>query len=127
MAERDSRDRTVLVVEDDEDSRFLMRLELEHLGYRVTEAADGEKAVELANGERPDIILMDLTLPVMDGIAATQKIRAIDGLNAVPVIAVTAHQETDFREGAKAAGFDAYVTKPIEMAWLNELIKGLLI
>jgi two-component system, cell cycle response regulator DivK len=127
MTDKDSRDRTVLVVEDDEDSRFLMRLELEHLGYRVTEAADGGKAVELASRDQPDIILMDLTLPVMDGIAATQKIRAIDGLNAVPVIAVTAHQETDFREGAKAAGFDAYVTKPIEMAWLNELIKGLLI
>ena len=105
----------------------MMRLELEHLGYRVIEAEDGEKAVQVAEQERPDIILMDLTLPVMDGIAATHKIRSTEGFHGVPVIAVTAHQETDFREGAKAAGFAAYVTKPIDMNWLSELIKGLLV
>ncbi len=114
------------MVEDDEDARFLMRLELERLGYLILEAADGEQAVDIAVDERPDIILMDLTLPVMDGIAATEKIRATDGLSAIPVIAVTAHQETDFREGAKTAGFNAYVTKPIEIPWLDELIRGLL-
>jgi two-component system, cell cycle response regulator DivK len=126
MSEKDSRDRTVLVVEDIEDARFLMRLELEQLGYFVIEAENGEKALEVAEREHPDIILMDLSLPVMDGIEATEKIRATDGLNRVPIIAVTAHQETDFREGAKAAGFDAYVTKPIDIKWLDELIKGLL-
>ncbi len=126
MSEKDSRDWTVLIVEDDEDSRYLMRLELENLHYLVVEAENGEQAVEVAERDRPDIILMDLSLPVMDGIAATEKIRATDGLGSVPVIAVTAHQETDFREGAKAAGFDAYVTKPIEFKWLSELIKGLL-
>ena len=127
MTDRESRDRKVLVVEDDEDARFLMRLELERLGYLVLEAADGEKGVEIAVDERPDIILMDLTLPVMDGITATEKIRATDGLSGIPVIAVTAHQETDFREGAKTAGFNAYVTKPIEIPWLDELIRGLLV
>jgi CheY-like chemotaxis protein len=127
MIEKDSRDRTVLIVEDDEDARYLMRLELEHLGYLIVEAENGEQAVEVAEREQPDIILMDLSLPRMDGIAATQKIRATDGFSGVPVIAVTAHQETDFREGAKAAGFDAYVTKPIDMNWLSELIKGLLV
>ena len=127
MTDRDSRDRTVLVVEDDEDARFLMRLELERLGYLVIEAEDGEKAVEIAERERPDIILMDLTLPVMDGITATEKIRSMDGLGGIPVIAVTAHQETDFREEAKTAGFNAYVTKPIEIPWLDELIRGLLV
>jgi CheY-like chemotaxis protein len=127
MLERDARDPTVLIVEDDEDARYLMRLELESLGYLIIEAEDGEKAVEVAEREQPDIILMDLTLPLMDGIAATQKIRATKGCDGVPVIAVTAHQETDFREGAKAAGFDAYVTKPIDMKWLSELIKGLLV
>lgn len=115
-----------MVVEDDEDVRYLMRLELESLGYRIVEAEDGEKAVEIAEIERPDIILMDLTLPVMDGIEATEKIRGADGLSKVPIIAVTAHQGTDFRKGAKAAGFDAYVTKPIDINWLSELIKGLL-
>ena len=127
MPEKDPRDRTVLIVEDDEDARYLMRLELEHLGYLIVEAENGEQAVEVAEREQPDIILMDLSLPRMDGIAATQKIRATDGFNGVPVIAVTAHQETDFREEAKAAGFDAYVTKPIDMNWLSELIKGLLV
>ncbi len=105
----------------------MMRLELERLGYLIVEAENGEQAVEIAERERPDIILMDLSLPLMDGIAATQKIRAADGFNGVPVIAVTAHQEMDFREGAKAAGFDAYVTKPIDMNWLSELITGLLL
>jgi two-component system cell cycle response regulator DivK len=127
MAEKDSQYRTVLIVEDSEDARYFMRLELEQLGYRVVEAENGEKAVEVAERERPDIILMDLSLPVMDGIAATEKIRSRDGFKTVPVIAVTAHQETDFRTGAKAAGFDAYVTKPIDMPWLSELIEGLLV
>jgi two-component system, cell cycle response regulator DivK len=124
--EKDSRDKTVLVVEDSDDARYFMRLELEQLGYLVVEAENGEKAVEVARRERPDIILMDLSLPVMDGIAATEMIRSSGELDGVPVIAVTAHQETDFREGAKAAGFDAYVTKPIDINWLSELIKGLL-
>ena len=127
MTEKDSTYRTVLIVEDSEDARYFMRLELEQLGYRIVEADNGEKAIEVAERERPDIILMDLSLPIMDGIAATEKIRANDGLKTVPVIAVTAHQETDFRADAKAAGFDAYVTKPIDMPWLIELIEGLLV
>ena len=127
MTEKDSRDRTILVVEDAEDARYLMRLELERLGYLVIEAEDGKRAVEMALADRPDIILMDLSLPIMDGFAATEKIRATDGLEGVPIIAVTAHQETDFRAGAKAAGFDAYVTKPIDIDWLSELIQGLLV
>ena len=120
------RDRTVLIVEDSDDARYFMRLALEQLGYRIIEAENGARAVEVALSERPDIILMDLSLPVMDGLAATEKIRASDGLNGTPIIAVTAHQETDFRAGAKAAGFDAYVTKPIDIDFLSELIKGLL-
>ena len=127
MTEKDSQHKTVLIVEDSEDARYFMRLELEQLGYRIVEADNGEKAVEVAERERPDIILMDLSLPIMDGIAATEKIRACDGFKTVPVIAVTAHQETDFRADAKAAGFNAYVTKPIDMPWLSELIEGLLV
>jgi two-component system, cell cycle response regulator DivK len=125
--ERDSPNLTVLVVEDVDDARHFMRLELEHLGYLVVEAEDGAKAVELALSERPDIILMDLTLPVMDGLAATAMIRSNEEMRGVPIIAVTAHQEHDFRAEAKASGFDAYVTKPIEITWLDELIKGLLV
>jgi CheY-like chemotaxis protein len=126
MLEKDSRDRTILIVEDSDDARYFMRLALEDLGYLIVEAENGAKAVEMAQTERPDIILMDLSLPIMDGIAATEKIRKSGGLDGVPIIAVTAHQETDFRTGAKAAGFDAYVTKPIDIEFLSELIKGLL-
>ena len=103
-----------------------MRLALEQLGYLIVEAENGAKAVEVAERERPDIILMDLSLPIMDGLAATEKIRASTPLSSIPIIAVTAHQETDFRAGAKAAGFDAYVTKPIDIDFLSELIRGLL-
>lgn len=127
MVEKDSRDRTILIVEDSDDGRYLMRLALEDLGYLIIEAENGVKAVEIAQAEHPDIILMDLGLPIMDGIVATQKIRASEGLEGIPVIAVTAHQETDFRAGAKAAGFDAYVTKPIDFEFLSELIQGLLV
>ena len=126
MTEKTPANLTILLVEDDEDTRYLMRLEIERRGYRVIEADDGEKAVALAQEEHPDIILMDLSLPTMDGLEATKQIREIDRLRSVPIIAVTAHQETDFREGAKASGFDAYVTKPMDFDWLSELMVGLL-
>ena len=124
--EKDSRDRTVLIVEDSDDARYFMRLALEQLDYIVVEAENGAVALEVAERERPDIILMDLSLPIMDGLAATEKIRSSGSLGKIPIVAVTAHQETDFRAGAKAAGFDAYVTKPIDIDFLSDLIKGLL-
>ena len=114
MSEKPPTNLTILLVEDDEDTRYLMQLEMERRGYRVIEAEDGEKAVELAQQEYPDIILMDLSLPRMDGLEATKQIREFDGMRTVPIVAVTAHQESDFREGAKDSGFDAYVTKPID-------------
>lgn len=126
MTEKATTNLTVLLVEDDEDTRYVMRLELERRDYRVIEAEDGEQAVTLAEQERPDIILMDLSLPTMDGLEATKQIRGLNGLSDVPVIAVTAHQETDFREGAKASGFNAYATKPVDFDWLSELMVGLL-
>ena len=103
-----------------------MRLELEELGFIVFEAENGQAAVETAIREHPDVILMDLTLPLMDGFTATKLIRQEDQLKTVPIIAVTAHQEDDFRNDAKASGFDAYVTKPIDVDWLKELIAGLI-
>ncbi len=126
MSEKTPANLTILLVEDDEDTRYLMQLEMERRGYRVIEAEDGEKAVALAQQEYPDIILMDLSLPRMDGLEATKQIREVERLRAVPIVAVTAHQETDFRQGAKDSGFDAYVTKPIDFDWLSELIVGLL-
>ena len=127
MSGRDHKDLKLLLVEDFEDTRLFMRLELEELGFIVFEAENGQVAVDTAAREHPDVILMDLTLPLMDGFTATKLIRQNDELKNVPIIAVTAHQEDDFRSDAKASGFDAYVTKPIDVQWLKELITGLLI
>jgi len=126
MRDRDARDLKLLLVEDFEDTRLVLRLQLEEKGFIVFEAENGQVAVETAIREKPDVILMDLTLPLMDGFAATKLIRQNAELKNVPVIAITAHQEVDFRSDAKASGFDAYVTKPIDVNWLKDLISGLL-
>jgi two-component system, cell cycle response regulator DivK len=117
---------TVLVVEDFEDNRFMMRRLLEMSGYRVVEAVNGEQAVELAAEERPDLILMDLSLPKLDGLAATRRIRQNYGLAEVPIVAVSAHDTSDFHADALAAGCNEYVTKPIDFDQLESLLKKLL-
>ena len=126
MAEREPEDVTILVVEDYEDTSLAMRLALEGQGYRILEASDGEQAVELAARERPDIILMDLQLPVLDGLAATQRIRAVPELKETIIVAVTAHNEGDYRARALAAGCNAFVSKPIDFDWLKDLLTSLL-
>ena len=126
MPERDSRDLKVLLVEDVEDTRLFMRIELEEQGFIVLEAENGQVAVDTATREKPDVILMDLTLPLMDGFTATKLIRQNEELKNIPIIAITAHKEDDFRADAKASGFDAYVTKPIDVNWLKGLIAGLI-
>jgi len=126
MPERDSKDLKVLLVEDVEDTRLFMRIELEEQGFIVLEAENGQVAVDTATREKPDVILMDLTLPLMDGFTATKLIRQNEELKNVPIIAITAHKEDDFRADAKASGFDAYVTKPIDVNWLKGLIAGLI-
>lgn len=127
MGERDSKDLKVLLVDDFEDTRLFLRLALEDHGFIVAEADNGKAAVENATREKPDVILMDLAMPTMDGFAAAKLIRQNEELKDVPLIAITAHQESDFRIGARDSGFDAYVTKPIDVNWLKELIDGLLI
>lgn len=116
----------VLVVEDFEDTRYLMRLELERRGFRVLEARDGAEGVELATRERPAIVLMDIGLPIMDGIEATRRIRAQAEQRDVLIVALTAHHETEYRANALAAGCDAYLTKPIDFDWLIDLLCRLL-
>ena len=122
----DSSNPIVLVVDDDEDTRYLMRLALEARGYRVCEAEDGEQAINIACREQPNAILMDISLPVLNGLTATARIRERYELRNIPIVAVTAHNEADLRASAEASGFTAYVTKPIDFDWLDELIKGLL-
>jgi two-component system cell cycle response regulator DivK len=117
---------TVLLVEDTEDNRFMMRRLLEMSGYRVIEAMNGEEAVKLAKRESPQLILMDLSLPVIDGLAATRLIRKLPEFEATPIIAVSAHDTSDFQSEAIDAGCNSYVTKPIDFNELEELIGQLL-
>ena len=117
---------TVLLVEDTEDNRFMMRRLLEMTGYRVVEAMNGEEAVRLAKTESPNLILMDLSLPVIDGLAATRLIRKLPQFESTPIIAVSAHDTDDFQTEAIQAGCNTYVTKPIDFNELEQLIAKLL-
>ena len=112
-----------LVVEDFEDSRFMMRRLLEMAGYTVVEATDGEQAVKVAEETRPVLILMDLSLPKLDGLAATRQIRQKKGLKQVPIVAVSAHDSPQSRNEALAAGCNEYVTKPIDFDHLSGLLR----
>jgi CheY-like chemotaxis protein len=126
MSERRPEDLTILVVEDYEDTSLAMRLALEHKGYHILEASDGELAVQLAARVRPDVVLMDLNLPVLDGFAAAERIRANPELKETVIVAVTAHHDPELRSRALAAGCNAFVTKPIDFEWLGDLISTLL-
>lgn len=117
---------TVLLVEDTEDNRQMMHRLLEMSGYRVVEAINGKEAVEIASQIRPEIILMDLSLPFIDGLAATRRIRSLPGMSKVPIVAVSAHDTADFHSDALDAGCDAYITKPIDYPELEEIVNGLL-
>ena len=112
-----------LVVEDFEDSRFMMRRLLEMAGYDVLEASDGEQAVTMAVEAKPVLILMDLSLPKLDGLAATRKIRQKKGLKRVPIVAVSAHDSPESRTEALEAGCDEYVTKPIDFDNLHAILQ----
>ena len=126
MKKKPSEPPTVLLVEDTEDNRFMMRRLLEMSGYRVIEAMNGEEAVRLARSESPQLILMDLSLPVIDGLAATRLIRKVPALESTPIIAVSAHDTSDFQAEAVEAGCNSYVSKPIDFNELETLIERLL-
>ncbi|HEV7397741.1 MAG TPA: response regulator [Pyrinomonadaceae bacterium] len=115
----------ILLVEDSEDNRVMMKRLLELSGYEVTEAVNGEQAVEKAKRLFPDLILMDLSLPRVDGLAATRLIRAIPILRRVPIIVVSAHDTSDFHAEAMASGCNEYVTKPIDFGELDSLLQEL--
>jgi two-component system, cell cycle response regulator DivK len=117
---------TVLLVEDTEDNRQMMGRLLELSGFRVVEATNGQEAVEAAARENPKIILMDLSLPFIDGLAATRRIRNLPGLKEIPIVAVSAHDTADFHHEALAAGCDAYITKPIDFSELEEVMRRMM-
>jgi len=102
----------ILVVEDQEDNRQILRDLLGSAGYDLTEAEDGEEAIAAVARRRPDLILMDIQLPVMDGYEATRRIRTNPDLRSVPIIAVTSYALAGDQDKALAAGCDGYVTKP---------------
>lgn len=117
---------TVLIVEDFDDSRFMLRLKLELSNYKVLEAANGWEAVEVARRERPSLVLMDLCMPVLDGFAATRQMREQPSLHDVPIVAVTAHGTSEYRNKAAAAGCNEFLTKPLNFERLKEVMIGLL-
>ena len=117
---------TVLVAEDDADVRLMMKMLLELKGYRVVEARDGQETLDVARERRPDLILMDLQLPRLNGFAVARFLRQTDGLRGVPIIVVSGHDPAKHRNLALAAGCNAYVQKPIDFDTLDALILELL-
>jgi two-component system, cell cycle response regulator DivK len=122
----DKRERLILVAEDSPDSAIPISLHLQQEGYQVVMAKDGEEAVKIAALSRPDLILMDLSMPVLDGLAATRRIREESPSPYIPIIAITAFSTSGFLQAAHDVGFDGYLTKPIDFNRMDDLIKTLL-
>lgn len=116
----------ILLVEDNEMNRDMLSRRLARKGYQVVIAVDGAQGVALAQSEDPDLILMDVGLPVMDGWEATRQLKAAPETEAIPIIALTAHAMSSDREKAVAAGCDDYDTKPVDLSRLLEKIEALL-
>jgi CheY-like chemotaxis protein len=117
---------TILIVEDNEMNRDMLSRRLERKGYKILIAIDGENGIDVARANTPDLILMDMSLPVMDGWEATRRLKADDALKHIPVIALTAHAMANDREKALEAGCDEYDTKPIELPRLLGKMEALL-
>ena len=107
-------EKKILLVEDNEDNRMIYRTILAHHGYEVIEAVDGEEGVERARSELPDLILMDVSIPKMDGWQATRTLKVDSATAHIPIIALTAHAMASDREKAVEAGCDGYLAKPVE-------------
>lgn len=117
---------TILIVEDHEDARFVLATLLDCDGYRIIEAKDGAEGVALASSERPDLILMDIRMPVMDGLDASEAIRSEHGLVDVPIIAVTAEYLDSARRERADSLFEACLLKPVPTQVLLEHVRGIL-
>ena len=116
----------ILVIEDQEDNRAILRDLLSAAGFRLIEAANGAEGVAKAEAERPDLILMDIQMPVIDGYEATRRIKAIPALTTTPIVAVTSYALSGDEAKARAAGCDGYVTKPFSPRLLLGVIRGFL-
>jgi CheY-like chemotaxis protein len=118
--------RTILLVEDFDDTRLMMKLWLVKNGYRVVEAESGEEAISAAKRELPDLIIMDVMMPGMNGLDATQRIREYQALRRTPIVAVSAYGAGEYRSLAIQAGCNEYVSTPFDPDALAELIKSLI-
>lgn len=114
--------KTILIVEDYADTRAMMKFLLERSGYDVMEACDGLAALDCVQSKRPDLILMDISMPNMDGLVATQKIRDMDGCRTIPIIAVTAYGNSYYRQ-ALEAGCDELINKPLDFEKLEPILQ----
>jgi two-component system cell cycle response regulator DivK len=110
----DNQKKTVLLVEDNEDNLVVYRTILEHVGYRVLEARDGEEGISRARSARPDIILMDISIPKLDGWQATIRLKGDSDTAGIPIVALTAHALEEDRVKAMRSGCDGYLAKPVE-------------
>ena len=117
--------RTVLVVDDFDDTRLLLRTWFERRGFRVIEAENGIEAIDQAESESPDLIIMDMQMPQLDGLSATRRIRGLKSMDSVPIVAVSAYGADQFRDLALAAGCNEYVSTPFEPATLEGIISSL--
>ena len=118
--------RTILVADDFDDTRLLLKTWLEKKGFNIVEAENGNQAVSLAQQVRPDLIIMDMEMPELDGLAATRKIRSIRELDGIPVLAVSAYGAQQFRAEALEAGCSEYVSTPFEPDNLEQVINSFL-
>ena len=116
----------ILVVDDAADNVAVISLALQHEGYRVVTASNGEEAISVAKATLPNLILMDISMPTLDGLAATRRLRQTGPLTHVPVVAITAFGTEGFQRAAYDAGVAGYLTKPIDFARMNQLVAGLL-
>lgn len=117
----------ILLVEDNEMNRDMLSRRLTRRGYEVILAEDGAAGLDAARAQRPDLILMDMSLPVLDGWEATRQLKADEATRAIPVVALTAHAMAGDEEKALGAGCDAYETKPVELSRLLLKVESLLV
>ena len=118
--------RRILLIEDNEDNRVIYRLTLQHFGYEVGEAVDGETGIRMATESLPDLILMDVSIPGIDGWEATKILKADARTAGIPIVALTAHALASDRERAQEVGCDGYLAKPVEPRRVVEEIERLI-
>ena len=118
--------RKILIVEDNEDSRELVVKVLKNKGYQTIEAADGEEALEKAAAEKPDLVLLDISIPKIDGYEVARRLKSNEELKDIPIVALTAHAMKGDREKVIVAGFEGYISKPINVRELPDQVRSYL-